>query len=150
MQGNKDFVLEGGIRNFLTVRGPGVPAGFVDSTLLEVTDIMPTIVELAGQSQQQQTVQVQTQSLASSTSIPDWDGLSFKNLVLNEQMKYRPAGGDLVGTAAGAAGANKTLGIMSGMRGTSLASSRQLDRFVVAMSSDCWSADDVPLLTADR
>lgn len=48
MQGEKHEVLEGGIRNYLAVQGPGVQAGVVDSTLTDVTDILPTVADLAG------------------------------------------------------------------------------------------------------
>ncbi len=48
MVGYKRDVTEGGVRNFLAVKGPGVAAGVVDSTLLDVVDIMPTVMDLAG------------------------------------------------------------------------------------------------------
>lgn len=48
MKGDKSTIWEGGIRNFLAVQGPGVQAGVVDSTLLHIIDILPTITDLAG------------------------------------------------------------------------------------------------------
>jgi arylsulfatase A-like enzyme len=48
MQGYKRAVEEGGIRNFLAVQGPGVQGGVVDSTLLDITDVVPTVADLAG------------------------------------------------------------------------------------------------------
>lgn len=68
MIGYKRDVNEGGTRNFLAVRGPGVPAGAVDSTLLHITDVLPTLAALAG---------------ISPTATPHlpWDGVSFANLL---------------------------------------------------------------------
>lgn len=68
MQGYKSSSFEGGIRNFLAVRGPGVPGGVTDSTLLQITDILPTIADLAG--------------VPPNNNHLPWDGISFKNLVL--------------------------------------------------------------------
>jgi arylsulfatase/uncharacterized sulfatase len=48
MQGFKREVTEGGIRNWLAVKGPGVQAGVIDSTLLDITDVVPTVTDLAG------------------------------------------------------------------------------------------------------
>lgn len=47
MQGAKRDVLEGGIRNFLSVKGPGVAQGAVRDELLGVIDVLPTMVQLA-------------------------------------------------------------------------------------------------------
>jgi hypothetical protein len=68
MQGYKHFVYEGGVRNFLAVRGPGVQAGAIDSTLLDVTDLLPTLADLAG-------------ATPPSDPVAAWDGMSFKNLL---------------------------------------------------------------------
>lgn len=65
MQGWKKSVEEGGIRNFLAVHGPGVPAGVVDSTLTSITDVLPTMCSLAG---------------LSPPHLP-WDGLDIANLL---------------------------------------------------------------------
>lgn len=65
MQGFKKSVQEGGIRNYLAVKGPGVPAGVLDNTLVSITDILPTLADLAG---------------VSSPHLP-WDGLSFANVL---------------------------------------------------------------------
>ncbi|KAF8072774.1 MAP1D [Scenedesmus sp. PABB004] len=67
MQGYKKSVEEGGVRNFLAVRGPGVQAGVIDSTLLSITDVLPTVAGLAG---------------AGGVAHLPWDGLSFQNLLL--------------------------------------------------------------------
>jgi arylsulfatase A-like enzyme len=48
MEGAKSLPYDGGIRNFLAVQGPGVQAGVVDSTLLGLVDILPTVADLAG------------------------------------------------------------------------------------------------------
>jgi arylsulfatase/uncharacterized sulfatase len=65
MQGFKKSVEEGGVRNYLAVKGPGVPSGVVDSTLLHITDILPTVADLAG---------------VSGRHMP-WDGVSFTNVL---------------------------------------------------------------------
>lgn len=69
MKGDKSTVFEGGVRNFLAVQGPGVQAGVVDTSLLDITDILPTIADLASLPQD------------AGGHLP-WDGLSFKNLLL--------------------------------------------------------------------
>jgi hypothetical protein len=48
MVGEKRRVEEGGTRNFLAVKGPGVKRGLVNPTLTHVTDIFPTLQEMAG------------------------------------------------------------------------------------------------------
>ena len=65
MQGFKKSVEEGGIRNYLAIKGPGVPAGVLDNTLVHITDILPTVADLAG---------VHSQHLP-------WDGISFANVL---------------------------------------------------------------------
>lgn len=65
MQGYKRDVEEGGVRNFLGVQGPGVQAGVIDSTLTDLTDILPTMADLAG-----------------IPRISKWDGISLRNLLL--------------------------------------------------------------------
>jgi arylsulfatase A-like enzyme len=69
MQGYKRDVEEGGVRNYLAISGPGVQAGVIDSTLTDITDILPTIAALAG---------------IQESAVPHkpWDGLSLQNLVL--------------------------------------------------------------------
>lgn len=49
MQGYKRDVEEGGVRNYLAVKGPGVQAGVIDSTLTDIADILPTLAALAGE-----------------------------------------------------------------------------------------------------
>lgn len=69
MQGYKRAVEEGGIRNYLAVKGPGVQVGVVDSTLLDITDILPTMTDLAGVE-------------APPADKQAFTGKSFKNLLL--------------------------------------------------------------------
>ncbi|WIA15052.1 hypothetical protein OEZ85_001752 [Tetradesmus obliquus] len=57
---------EGSLRNHLAVWGPGVPAGGVSDTLLNLADILPTIAELAS---------------AEGTTHERWSGHSFANLL---------------------------------------------------------------------
>lgn len=47
MQGAKHLVLEGGIRSFLAVKGPGVAQGAIRDELLGMIDVLPTMVQLA-------------------------------------------------------------------------------------------------------
>lgn len=65
MQGFKKSAEEGGIRNFLAVKGPGVPAGVLDFTLTSIQDILPTVADLAG---------------VNSDHLP-WDGMSIANVL---------------------------------------------------------------------
>lgn len=60
---------EGSLRNHLTIWGPGVPSGAVTNTSLSLTDILPTVVELAGAGNG-----TQLQHLP-------WSGISFANLL---------------------------------------------------------------------
>jgi arylsulfatase A-like enzyme len=57
---------EGGLRNHLTVAGPGVPSGSIDNTLLSLADVLPTIADLSN---------------AEQTDHPPWSGNSFSNLL---------------------------------------------------------------------
>ncbi|KAF8059387.1 sulfatase [Scenedesmus sp. PABB004] len=66
MVGEKDWVWEGGVRGWLAARGPGVPVGAVDSTLLYTPDIVPTLLDLA-----------RARSPASGPNLPAFDGKSF-------------------------------------------------------------------------
>jgi arylsulfatase A-like enzyme len=69
MQGFKKSVQEGGIRNFLAVKGPGISAGTRIDSLQWVTDILPTMVQLAG--------------ISDSAHLP-WDGISFADILLSK------------------------------------------------------------------
>jgi arylsulfatase A-like enzyme len=69
MQGYKRDVEEGGVRNYLAVSGPGIQAGVFDSTLTDITDILPTIAALAGIPK-------------NAVQHKPWDGLSLHNLLL--------------------------------------------------------------------
>ncbi|KAF6255124.1 alkaline-phosphatase-like protein [Scenedesmus sp. NREL 46B-D3] len=134
MLGEKSDIWEGSIRNFLAVRGPGVARGVIDSTLTDLTDILPTIADLAGIDP------------AASTHLP-WDGISLKNLLLPRTSASRP-GSRTASKGAGGARATARQGLMH--RGTRLASAAQLDRFLVTLSPSCWHANVVPDLGPDR
>lgn len=134
MLGEKSDIWEGSIRNFLAVRGPGVARGVIDSTLTDLTDILPTIADLAGIDP------------AASTHLP-WDGISLKNLLLPRTSASRP-GSRTASKGAGGARATARQGLMH--RGTRLASAAQLDRFLVTLSPSCWHANVVPDLGTDR
>lgn len=69
MQGAKSLANEAGIRNFLAVSGPGVQGGVVDSTLLHLIDVLPTMADLAD-------------IPADAGSHKPWEGISFKNLLV--------------------------------------------------------------------
>uniref|UniRef100_A0A383WE69 Sulfatase N-terminal domain-containing protein n=1 Tax=Tetradesmus obliquus TaxID=3088 RepID=A0A383WE69_TETOB len=79
MEGAKSLPYDGGIRNFLAVHGPGVQAGVVDSTLLGLVDILPTVADLAG-----------VTDAAVGGHLP-WDGLSFKNLLATDSSGPEPS-----------------------------------------------------------
>lgn len=149
MQGNKNKANEGGIRTFLAVTGPGVAAGVIDSTLLQAPDQLPTIADLAGltrtdeatrlnptgglnPSQPPKTLNPDHASLNPAAQTPQWDGLSFKHLLLPVQ-----------GAAAQSKGG-------SGYRGDVLATVQQRERYVFALSAHCWSSDAVAKLNRNR
>lgn len=67
MQGSKHEVEEGGIRNFLAVRGPGVPQGTSTDVLTALVDVIPTLVDMAG--------------IQQVISHAPWDGVSFANII---------------------------------------------------------------------
>ncbi|KAF6261262.1 alkaline-phosphatase-like protein [Scenedesmus sp. NREL 46B-D3] len=75
MQGAKKSAMEGGVRNFLAVRGPGVAQGISSDALLGLVDVAPTIVELAGMTQVPQ-------------HLP-WDGISFANIINGQQPTHQ-------------------------------------------------------------
>jgi hypothetical protein len=124
MQGAKSLANEAGIRNFLAVSGPGVPGGVIDSSLLTLTDILPTMADLASVPE-------------GTANHKPWDGISFKNLLQS-------------GSTSSTGSAVAVAGAQDGRRGNALASSQQLDRFVFALSPHCWDADAVPALGPDR
>jgi hypothetical protein len=108
-------------RNFLAVQGPGVQAGVVDSTLLDVTDILPTMADFA-------------RAPANVANHLPWDGISFKNLLV---------------PSAAAAAAVAAKGDAS-RRGDLLANKQQQDRYIFMLGPNCWSADAVPDLQRNR
>lgn len=125
MRGGKSMHYEGGIRNFLAVQGPGVAAGCVDSTLLSLADVLPTVADLGG--------------ATDPTTHLLWDGSSFKNLLSVNATVQNSTGHKSAVPSQG-----------SGYRGTSLASAEQLQRYVFILSEHCWDADAVPVLSANR
>lgn len=129
MRGTKGTVDEGGLRNTMAVQGPGVEAGVIDSTLVHVTDILPTMADLAGI------------TTANTVSQFDWDGISIRNQLLPKSHVTMPSGGSVSGNASAA---------VSGRRGDKLATTEQKERYVFALRPNCFSADDVPLLGEDR
>jgi hypothetical protein len=140
MQGSKAVVLEGGIRNFLAVQGPGVEAGVTDSTLLDVTDILPTLADLAAKP-----------GSSSSNDGVDWssiwDGISFANLLSVPAQGSRTAP---AAAAAAAAGINVLGGAGSGARGVALATPQQKERYIFSFGHQCWNEEALPLLGPNR
>ncbi|KAF8056142.1 hypothetical protein HT031_006493 [Scenedesmus sp. PABB004] len=124
MRGIKATGLDGGIRTFLAVAGPGVPGGVVDSTLVAAEDVLPTLVDLAGLTRDDI-------ALRGGKPLLPWDGISAKNLLL-------PA-------APPAAG-----GALPARRGVALATLAQRERAYVTLAPNCWDPDAVPRLGPDR
>lgn len=127
----KRSVREGGVRNFLAVQGPGVQAGVVDSTLVHINDILPTVADLADVP-------------SDATDEYGWDGKSFKNLLLGEE-----------GVADGTAPARgpdrrRVAGDNPARLGWSRASPAQRERMLFHMNPGCWDPDTVPALGPNR
>jgi hypothetical protein len=148
-------------------------SGAVDSTLLEATDILPTVADLAGlvpaaaAAAADSTVNSSTGSdsslkfretaaaaavashaaAAAAELIRDqpWDGISFKNLLLPVSNNV----GNNVTNSSKTTTSNSSSS-SSGYRGTSLATQQQLERYVISVSAHCWSPDAVPLLDENR
>jgi len=76
MVGEKRRVEEGGTRNFLAVKGPGVRRGLVSPHLAHVTDIFPTLRELAG-------------GFANARTDGPLDGVSIANLIFGGEPTRR-------------------------------------------------------------
>jgi arylsulfatase A-like enzyme len=136
MQGSKAVVLEGGIRNFLAVQGPGVEASVTDSTLLDDSDILPTLTDLEARSGSSSSSSSWIEIKWSST----WDGISFANLLTPRSQSNTMA------AAAAAAGADE----LTRARGAGLASEQQQERFISSFGHQCWAEDALPLLRPDR
>jgi hypothetical protein len=178
MQGFKHSAQEGGVRNWLAVRGPGVRSGVVETTLTDIVDILPTMAALAG---------------LDSSAVPHgaWDGISLANLLLGERgagspgastvtSSYAPTGDAGVGSNAEAVQGSGTTQdtiitggsdttqdtIITGGSDTSdggshttdvgaddpaspFATPEQRDRYVFSLSAHCWNSNAVPLLTRD-
>jgi arylsulfatase A-like enzyme len=140
MQGSKAVVLEGGIRNFLAVQGPGVEAGVTDSTLLDVSDILPTLADLEAKSGSNDSSEIGEDWRSA------WDGISFANLLTSPAQSNTPATftvGSLATTAAAA-------GQVAGSRGARLATEQQQERFLFSFGHQCWAEAALPVLGPDR
>lgn len=136
MMGHKSFVQEGGIRNWWAVQGPGVKAGVIDSTLLQLTDVMPTVADLAGVAED-------------AVKHMPWDGISFANLLSPAQPLHGPVDTNTKSSAVTSSVGAK--GRAMGHRGKRLATNIQTDRFVFSLlAPQCWDFDAVPQLGADR
>lgn len=72
MAGSKHEVKEGGIRNFLAVRGPGIPQCGTSGQLAGLVDVLPTLAELAG--------------LGQDVALQPWDGISFANIIRGQPL----------------------------------------------------------------
>jgi hypothetical protein len=89
MLGSKDKVnpttkTHGGeesLRNHLSVTGPGVPSGTVDSSLVSLSDVLPSIVELAGLSSHQSSPAGAKFTGNFTALSQQWSGKSFVNLL---------------------------------------------------------------------
>lgn len=121
MFGHKGQIEEGGIRQLLTVRGPGIPVGTLDSTLLSITDMLPTVADLA------------KVSLADG-GVPHMplDGISFVNLL--------QAGNNSAGATEGT----------FVRRNDELSTAEQRERMLFVLAPDCWDASAVPELDNNR
>jgi arylsulfatase A-like enzyme len=129
MAGAKHFLMEGGIRNYLIVQGPGVKPGAIDNTMITISDIFPTMVDIAG-------------IAATVPQGPQLDGLSFKSVLLpsgssnkNKSMTAG-AGADADAEAAGGSEAAQQ--------------SSLIWRYFFMLGPACWVPDAVPALGADR
>lgn len=108
------------------VRGPGVQSGVVDSTLLQIEDLLPTIADLGGLDVRT----VKTRPL---------DGLSFKSLI------WPDLGTNDVAIAKSVAGARTAI-----RREDDLATRQQKDRIVFRFGMVCWDPDAIAAVNADR
>jgi hypothetical protein len=130
MVGQKSTLFEGGIRNFLAVQGPGIPAGVTDSTLLSVTDILPTLSDLAG---------------VKPGSIPHapWDGISFTNVLFGKHNTTSSTSGATTSGGNGrGSGGNRSSSNM--VMTQQLQQQQQQERMVIVLGPYCWDADTVP------
>jgi arylsulfatase A-like enzyme len=143
MQGSKAVVLEGGIRNFLAVQGPGVEAGVADSTLLDVSDILPTLADLEARSGNSSSSSSSSSGMEEEWS-STWDGISFANLLTPPSQSKTTS--LQTAAAAAAAGAGKPTHV----RGAILATQQQQERFIFSFSHQCWAEGALPLLGPDR
>ena len=70
LRGKKSVYSEGGVRVPAFIVGPGIPAGAEMSrhNYMHLSDWMPTLVDFGG---------------GNPSENPDWDGVSFKSILLN-------------------------------------------------------------------
>jgi hypothetical protein len=128
--------------------------------LLEASDILPTVADLAGlvpaaaagnhtvisksdraagTAAKNARAAAAAAAAAASQLIKQkpWDGISFKNLLLTNTVTNNVTN-------------NYGSSSSSSYRGTSLASQQQLKRYVFSVSAHCWSPDAVPRLDKNR
>lgn len=125
MAGAKHSTFEGGIRNALVVQGPGVKTGATDNTMIAISDIFPTMVDIAGV----------------NASVPaglQLDGISFKSVLLpsgsSRRNNNRTADVDLSSES---------------MSWTQQQSSLTW-RYFFMLGPACWGPNAVPELAPDR
>jgi arylsulfatase A-like enzyme len=124
MAGAKHSVFEGGIRNALTVQGPGVKPGAIDNTMIALSDIFPTMVDIAGV---KDTV---------PAGLP-LDGISFKSVLL-------PSSSRSNGNRTSDADVEEAAG-----SGTQQQTSLTW-RYFFMLGPACWGPNAVPELGPDR
>ena len=84
LRGTKRVTHEGGVRVPFIAKGPGVPAGVVNDHQLAFYDVMPTLLDYAGENGG-------AHSLKASTAERPYDGISFYNTLTGndaEQEKH--------------------------------------------------------------
>jgi arylsulfatase A-like enzyme len=123
MRGGQHSVFENGIRNTLVVQGAGVKPGATDNTLIAISDIFPTMLDIAG---------------VNATLPPGLalDGISFKSVLL------RSSGS----TKAG----NKTTTEEDAAFAVQQQQSLLSQRYLFMLGPSCWGANAVPELGPDR
>jgi arylsulfatase A-like enzyme len=112
------------------VQGPGVKPGAIDNTMIAISDIFPTMVDIAG-------------ITATVLQGPLLDGLSFKSVLFPSSSNTKPMANNRTGGAdidayAKAAG------------GSDAAQQHSLLWRYFFMLGRCWGPDAVPDLGPDR
>jgi ElaB/YqjD/DUF883 family membrane-anchored ribosome-binding protein len=155
-------------------------AGIVDSTLLEASDILPTVADLAGlvpaaaaaaaaaaagnnsdaanartsNAAKARTAAAARAAAAAAAQLIEhkpWDGISFKNLLLTDTVSNDVTNSSSSSSSSGSSGGGRcSSSSSSSYRGTCLATQQQLDRYAFSLSAHCWSPDAVPRLDKNR